>query len=98
MRVKRGFLGTNPNAPRIPIPRACVDSRTIYINELDCLCLFKDTRQVARDYLEMVLPQLAIQLPKDKLIEAFWKMPDNAWMEFDYGRKVLSICFLEKNS
>ena len=46
----------------------------------------------------MLLPQLALQIPKDKLLEAFWKMPDNAWMEFDYGRKVLSICFLEKNS
>lgn len=98
MRVKRGFLGTNPNAPRLPIPRACLLSQTIYINELDCLCLFKDTREYAKTYIEEILPQLAIQIPKDKLIEGFWKMPENAWMEFDYGRKVLYICFLEKNS
>ena len=98
MRVKRGFLATSPNAPRIPIPRACLDSRTIYINELDVLCLFKDTREVARAYIETILPLLALQIPKDSLIATFWKMPDNAWMEFDYGRKVLSICFLEKNT
>lgn len=98
MNVKRGFLGTNPNAPRLPIPQACVDAQTIVLNKLDCLCLFKDTRQVARDYIETILPQLALQIPADKLVEAFWKMPPNAWMEFDYGRKVLSICFLEKNT
>lgn len=98
MNVRRGFLGTSPNGPRIPIPRVCLDSRTIYVNELDCLCMFKDTREVAKNYLEMILPLLAIQIPKDKLLEGFWKMPENAWMEFDYGRKVLSICFLEKNT
>ena len=98
MKIKRGFLATSPNAPRIPIPRACVDSRTLYINELDTLCLFKDKRQVAQDYINQILPLLALQIPKDKLLEGFWSMPENAWMEFDYGRKVLSICFLEKNS
>ena len=98
MKVKRGFLGTSPNAPRVPIPKACLDSRTIYVNDLDTLLLFQDTRDVARQYIEAVLPLLALQIPKDKLLEGFWSMPDNAWMEFDYGRKVLNICFLEKNS
>lgn len=96
MEVKRGFLGTNPNAPRLPIPQPCIDSKSIYLSATDVLYLFKDTRLVSKMYIEEILPQLAIQLPKDKLLEAFWKMPDNGWMEFDYTRKVLSYCFLEK--
>lgn len=96
MEVKKGFLGTNPNAPRLPIPQACIDSKSIYLSGLDVLYLFKDTRVIAKMYVEEILPQLAIQCPKDKLLEAFYKMPDNGWMEFDYKTKVLSYCFVEK--
>ena len=96
MEVKRGFLGTNPNAPKIPIPQPCIDSKSIYLSDMGVLYLFKDTRTIAKMYIEEILPQLAIQLPKDKLIEAFWKIPDNGWFEFDYATKVLSYCFLEK--
>ena len=94
--LRRSVLGGNPNALRIPIPQTCVDSKTIYVSELDVLYLFKDTRQVARDYVEMLLPHLALQVPKDKLLEAFWKMPPNGWFEFDYSRKMLCYCSLEK--
>jgi hypothetical protein len=96
MNLRRKVLGTNPHAPRIPIPQTCVDSKTIYLSELDVLFLFKDTRQVARNYVEMLLPHLALQVPKDTLIEAFWKMPDNGWFEFEYTRKMLCYCSLEK--
>ena len=96
MQVKKGFLGTNPNAARIPIPQACIDSKSIYLSATDVLYLFKDTRMIARMYIEDILPQLCLQAPKDKLIEAFWKMPDNGYMEFDYTTKVLSYCSFEK--
>lgn len=96
MNVKRGFLGTNPNAPHIPIPQPCVDSKSIYLSATDVLYLFKDTRTIAKMYIEEILPQLCLQAPKEKLIEAFYKMPDNGWFEFDYATKVLSYCFLEK--
>jgi hypothetical protein len=96
MNVRRGFVGTNPHAPRIRIPQVCVDSKTIYLSELDVLYLFKDTRQVASDYVEMLLPHLALQVPKDDLIKAYWTMPPNGWLEFDYSRKMLLYCSLEK--
>lgn len=96
MNTKRGFIGTAVNAPRLPIPQACLDSKTIYLSNMDVLYLFKDTRQVARDYIDLVLPQLALQVPKDKLLEGFWKTPESSWFEFDYTTKVLSYCFLEK--
>lgn len=96
MNVKKGFLGTNPHAPRLPIPQICVEKKSVYLSQLDVLFLFKDTRPEAKQYIEMLLPQLAIQLPKDKLLEAFWKKPDSDWFEFDYTTKVLSYCSLEK--
>ena len=96
MFVRRGFVGTNPNAPRVPIPKPCYDARTIYLNELDILTIFKDRRDFAQKYVEEVLPQLALQVQKDKLLHVYKNLPDNGYFEFDYGTKVLSYCSLEK--
>ena len=94
--LRRGILGGNPNAPHIPIPQTCIDSKTIYLSDLAVLYLFKDTREAAARYVEMLLPHLAPQIPKDDLIKAYWTMPPNGWLEFDYARKVLRYCSLEK--
>lgn len=96
MNVKRGLVGGNPSAPRLPIPQICQDSKTLYISELDVLFLFKDTRAEAARYVETLLPHLAPQVPSDLLISAYWKMPPNGWLEFDYVRKRLCYCSLEK--
>lgn len=96
MNIRKGFVGTNPYAPRLPIPQPCVDSKSIYLSHLDILYIFKDTRQVAKDYIEQLLPQLALQVPKDKLLKVYWTLPDNGYFEFDYNTKVLSYCSIEK--
>lgn len=96
MEVTRSFVSTCPNPPNLRIPKICYDARTIYVNQMDILHLCKDRREVARQFLEALLPLLAPLLHKDALLTAFWKTPDNSWFEFDYTTKVLSYCFLEK--
>lgn len=96
MHVRRTFLGTNPNAPRIPIPKPCYDDRTIYLSLMDVLFLYKDKRDFAQAYVEKILPLLAVQISPDKLLMLYKNLPDNGHLEFDYSTKILSYCSLEK--
>ena len=96
MEVTRHFVSTCINPPNLRIPTMCYDARTIYVNQMDILFLWKDKREIARQFLDGLLPILAPLVPRDALLTAFWTTPDNVWFEFDYRTKVLSYCSLEK--
>lgn len=97
MDVKRVILGAHPNPVRRPIPAICEKARTVYLSQMQVLFLFKDRRPEAIAYLEALLPQLILGDGK-ALVKLFWEMPDSSWLEFDYGKRTLSLCSLEKKS
>ena len=97
MEVKRILLGANPSVARIRIPDMCERDKTIIRNPLGGLSIFRDTRPTAQHWINEVLPQLALGVSGDTLLNWFWtEMPENGWMEFDHGRHTLSFCQLEK--
>lgn len=101
MEVRRIVLGANPSARITHLPDQCVSDRTITLNKLGVLQIFRDKRLTARTWIKDNLPRLAIMEPDkmEKLHDWFWnEMPDNGWLEFDFGRKTLVLCLLEKVS
>ena len=99
MEVKKVILGANPLALIDKIPDECVTSRTITLNKLKVLQIFKDRRPNAITWIEANIPRLIILDPakKQKLVNWFWsEMPNDSWLEFDFGTKVLSLCILKK--
>lgn len=99
MEVERKILGGNPAALIHPIPDMCAQTRTITLNKLKVLHIFRDRRTTAMDYINDTLPRLIIMdKPQiEKLKRWFWlEMPDNGYLEFDFGKKTLSFCLLKK--
>jgi len=98
MKLLRKQIGVFPEARYrfLEPPRECVDAKTIFLNEVKVLTLFKDRRLIAVAYMRNILH--AIGVPKaDKLVEWFYQeMPDNAYLEMDYPTGRLSFCFVEK--
>ena len=97
MECKRVLLGSNPGLKAIfKIPDMCEREKTITMNEMKILTIFKDRRPTAKKWIDELLPHLVLGISADKIRQAFWDMPQNGWMEFDAGRKTLSFCYLEK--
>ena len=99
MELKRIVLGGNPSALISHIPDICVKERTITLNKLKILQIFRDKRPTARAWIDENLPRLMIMDSHrmDMFKVWFWdQMPDNGWLEFDFGNKTLSLCLLEK--
>lgn len=97
MECKRVLLGSNPGLKAYyKIPDICEREKTIFLNEMKVLLMFKDTRPSARQFLDELLPHLVLGISADKIRQVFWDMPPNGWMEFDTARKTLSFCYLEK--
>lgn len=97
MEVQRTLIGSHPGARISPIPDMCMRERTITLNKLHILQIFKDKRPTASTWINQNLPCLLITDQPQKFVEWFWtQMPDNAWLEFDFGRKVLTLCVLKK--
>ena len=95
MKVKRTLIGSHPKPMKKPIPDAIVKRKTITLNVLGVLTIFPDKSPDARAYIEEVLPTLMIG-EKDLILQSFWNLATNAWLEFDYGKKTLYLCSLEK--
>jgi hypothetical protein len=97
MECKRVILGSNPDVKvAFRIPEICEQAKTIHMNEMKILTLFKDYRPTAKKFLDELLPHLVIGISADKIRQVFWDMPEGGWMEFDGGRKTLSFCYIEK--
>jgi hypothetical protein len=97
MECKRVILGSNPDVQvSFRIPDMCEKDKTIHMNEMKILTLFKDYRPTAKKFLDELLPHLVIGISADKIRQVFWDMPQGGWMEFDGGRKTLSFCYIEK--
>ena len=99
MRVIKKLLGANPSAMVSPIPDLCVRDRTITISKTKVLHIFKDRRPIAIQWLEENLPRLVLMDPHQikKLILWFYtEMPDNGYLEFDFGPRQLYFCSIEK--
>ena len=99
MEVQRKILGGNPAAQIHPIPDMCVQTRTITLSKLKILHIFRDRRPTAMAWINDTLPRLMImdKPAMDKFIHWFWvEMPDNGYLEFDFGKKTLSFCLLQK--
>lgn len=98
MKLLRKQIGVFPEARFrfLEPPKECVDAKTIFLNELKVLTLFKDRRLIAVAYVRNILHAMGVPQP-DKMVEWFYKeMPDNGYLEMDYPSGRLSFCFVEK--
>ena len=98
MNLKRVQIGVFPDARYrfLEPPRECVDAKTIFLNEVKVLTMFKDKRLVAVYYMREILHAMGVPKP-EKLLEWFYKeMPDNGYLEMDYPTGRLSFCSVEK--
>ena len=97
MNRKTSIIGGNPDYKWKPIPSICERDKTITTNALGRVTIFRDRRPEAIAWIESVLPTMYIGR-REEILAAFWLSPDTTWFEFDTGRGVLSICWLENNS
>jgi hypothetical protein len=95
MNIKRVLLGGHPNPIRKKIPDAIEERKTIKLNIFDVLLIFPDRTPDARAWIEEVVPTLMIGR-KEEILDLFWSMDKSSWWEFDYGRKTLHLCSIEK--
>lgn len=96
MRLVKRKLGLCSSPSFVVIPPQCLKDKTIVMNAMKVLSCFKDTRPFAVDYMRVFLSLLGIP-QSDKLVKWFYEeMPDNGYLEMDYGTNVLSYCSVEK--
>ncbi len=98
MKLLRKEIGVFPDARYrfLEPPRDCVDAKTIFLNEVKVLTMFKDRRLMAVSYMREILHAMGVP-QADKLLEWFYKeMPDNGFLEMDYLSGRLSFCSVEK--
>ena len=96
MRLVKRKLGVCSSPSFVVIPQQCVDDKTIVMNPMNVLSCFKDRRSFAVDYMRVFLAHLGIP-QSDKLVKWFYEeMPDNGYLEMDYGTNILSYCSVEK--
>ena len=99
MKVVKKLLGANPSARISHIPDLCVRDRTITVSKTHVLTMFKDRRPIAIQWMEENLPRLVLMEAHQikKLIVWFYtEMPDNGYLEFDFGPRQLYFCSIEK--
>ena len=95
MKVKKVLIGGHPSPKRKPIPDAIERRKTITLNVLGELKIFPDHSPDAVAWIEEVVPTLMIGR-REEILHKFWTMDQSSWWEFDYGKKTLSLCSLEK--
>jgi hypothetical protein len=95
MELRREVIGANPGFVLKDIPRVSGKDKTIFINDLGVISIFRDRRPEATKWITEVLPTMWIGRAEE-ILAVFWNSPENTWFEFDTGRKTLSICSLEK--
>jgi hypothetical protein len=96
MEVRRTLIGNHPTPLIEPIPDSCVRDRTITLNKLKILQIFPDRRPTAQAWINDNIPRIFFG-DSEKLVKWFWtEMPSNGWLEFDFGKKTLHLCTLEK--
>jgi hypothetical protein len=96
MELQRIKIGVYLSAKFVRIPHQCVDARTITLNKMNVLSCYKDRRPFAVEYMSHLFPALGVPQP-DKLLKWFYEeMPDNSFLEMDYGTRTLSLCLVEK--
>ncbi len=96
MDLKRIQIGVYPSAKFVMMPKECVDDRTIVMNKMKVLSMMKDRRLLAVQYMTHIFPAIGI-VQSDKMVKWFYEeMPDNAFLEMDYGTRTLSLCLVEK--
>jgi hypothetical protein len=95
MKVKKVLIGASPSPMRKSIPDSIARRKTISLNVLDVLTIFPDRLPDAVPWIEQVVPTLMIGRPEE-ILHRFWSMDKNSWWEFDYGKKTLYLCSLEK--
>ena len=98
MRLVRKEIGVFPDARFrfILPPQECLEDRTIFLNEVKVLTMFKDKRLLAVAYMKAILDAMGAP-QSDKMLQWFYhEMPDNGYLEMDYSTGRLSFCCLEK--
>jgi hypothetical protein len=98
MKLLRKEIGVFPDARYrfLEPPRVCVDDKTIFLNEVKVLTMFKDRRLMAVAYMKAILDAMGVPRA-DKLVEWFYtEMPDYGFLEMEYPTGRLSFCCVEK--
>jgi len=96
MELKRVQIGVFKEPRFIYPPKECVDAKTITLNELKVLTIFKDRRLMAVSYLDTLFKVMGVP-NHEALVRWFYEeMPDNGYLEMDYPRGRLCFCILEK--
>jgi len=99
MDLTRVILGSNPGLTGMrQIPDMCERDKTIHLNEMKIISIFKDHRVSAKAWINEMLPLFVVGVDPDKIRRAFWDMPPNGWFEFNCATKVLSFCYVEKKA
>jgi hypothetical protein len=97
MNFKRVVLGSNPGLTKIRnIPDICQREKTIHLNEMRVISIFRDYRPSAKEWINEMLPQFIVGVSPEKIRQVFWDMPPNGWYEFNCATKTLSFCYVEK--
>lgn len=96
MEFKRFVIGKYPNPMYGVIPEQCLRDKTITLNQLTQLCITRDRRPEAIEFINGLIPRLGVPFAR-QLLEWFWnEMPDNGFLQFDYATKILCFCLIEK--
>ncbi len=95
VQVTKQFL-SGAVAPNLthPIPKSCLDSKTIVLTDFS-LMLFPDKTNQNLSYIETVLPTLFKKnFTKDQYLEWYKKLPAGSYLEFDRTKNFLYLCSL----
>ena len=96
MEYKRYKIAECPKPMWCAIPETCLKEKTITLNLMTQLHLFKDRRPEAVEYINGFLTHLGYP-NAEKLVSWFWnEMPDNGFLQFDYATKILCFCLIDK--
>lgn len=95
MEVQKVVLGAHPSPLRKKIPDAAERARTIYLSNQQILFLFRDTRPGIPEWVFEHLPTFCLGVPEERLQRLYMELKQGEWLEFDYGRRTLSLCSLK---
>jgi hypothetical protein len=95
MEVQRTVLGSHPSPLRKTIPTLAERARTIYLSNQEILFLFRDSRPGIPEWVFEHLPTFCLGVSEERLQRLYMELKQDEWLEFDYGRRTLSLCSLK---
>jgi hypothetical protein len=95
MEVTRTVLGGHPSPLKKSIPVLAERARTIYLSTQGILFLFRDSRPGIPEWVFEHLPTFCLGISEERLQRLYMDLKQGEWLEFDYGRRTLSLCSLK---